>query len=185
MLDLELSMLQSEHTDVLSYVALSFISSHSPRLIVCPLSYFNSLPEQTLVASAATLSDMHTQMEHATGCLAAAQAKEKDGAVIQLYRLYVEALRQLIADKTAQQEHARVRVGAAMDMKGAVEGRLAGGGSDATGPLYFDGVIAAAASVVAAASAAAVVVVVVFHCGKRCTSHRRLRAISLKRYRLR
>ena len=128
MLDLELSMLQSEHTDVLSYVALSFISSHSPRLIVCPLSYFNSLPEQTLVASAATLSDMHTQMEHATGCLAAAQAKEKDGAVIQLYRLYVEALRQLIADKTAQQEHARVRVGAAMDMKGAVEGRLAGGG---------------------------------------------------------
>ena len=128
MLDLELSMLQSEHTDVLSYVALRFISSHSPRLIVCPLSYFNSLPEQTLVASAATLSDMHTQMEHATGCLAAAQAKEKDGAVIQLYRLYVEALRQLIADKTAQQEHARVRVGAAMDMKGAVEGRLAGGG---------------------------------------------------------
>ena len=127
-LDLELSMLQSEHTDVLSYVALSFISSHSPRLIVCPLSYFNSLPEQTLVASAATLSDMHTQMEHATGCLAAAQAKEKDGAVIQLYRVYVEALRQLIADKTAQQEHARVRVGAAMDMKGAVEGRLAGGG---------------------------------------------------------
>ena len=128
MLDLELSMLQSEHSDVLSYVALSFISSHSPRLIVCPLSYFNSLPEQTLVASAATLSDMHTQMEHATGCLAAAQAKAKDGAVIQLYRLYVEALRQLIADKTAQQEHARVRVGAAMDMKGAVEGRLAGGG---------------------------------------------------------
>ena len=128
MLDLELSMLQSEHTDVLSYVALSFIISHSPRLIVCPLSYFNALPEQTLVASAATLSDMHTQMEHATGSLAAAQAKEKDGAVIQLYRSYVEALRQLIADKTAQLEHARVRVGAAMDMKGAVEGRLAGGG---------------------------------------------------------